>query len=58
MNADTRHELRNKAARLAELLVQAKPVQMRFRSEAQFLEMLGLQRELVPVSVRAERRQR
>jgi hypothetical protein len=54
MNTDTRHELRNKAARLAKLLVQAKPVQMRFRSEEQFLEMLGLQRELVPVTVRAK----
>jgi len=50
MNINVAHDLGCKAVRLADLIVQAKPAQMRFRSEAQFLEILGwppgLQHEL------------
>jgi hypothetical protein len=59
MDADTRHELRNKAASLAALLIRAKSARVKFRSEAQFLEMLGLEPELEPVRVeRPARRSR
>ena len=56
MNTKMRHELGSKAARLAALIVQAKPAQMRFRSEEQFLQMLQLPQDLVPVPVPVERR--
>jgi hypothetical protein len=56
MNSYVKGELRDRAAKLADLIVKAKPAQIRFRSEEQFLEMLGLPpRQLqhrVPVRVR------
>ena len=42
MNRKVRHELQNKAAKLADLIVHAKRARIHFRSEEQFLEMLGL----------------
>jgi hypothetical protein len=54
MNISMRCELGNIAARLADLIVHARPAQIRFQSEEQFLEMLGL--PLNPVSARAQQR--
>jgi hypothetical protein len=55
MSRYTQRELLNRAAKLADLIVRAQPAQIWFRSEEQFLEMLGLpQMQLqnhVPVSV-------
>ena len=42
MNSYVKRELAARAAQLADLIVKAKPAQIRFRSEEQFLEMLGL----------------
>ena len=42
MNSYVKRELGDRAAKLADLIVRAKPAQIRFRSEQQFLEMLGL----------------
>jgi hypothetical protein len=58
MNISMRYELGNIAARLADLIVHARPAQIRFQSEEQFLEMLGLPLPLPlnPVSARAQQR--
>ena len=54
MNISMRYELGNIAAKLADLIVRARPVQIRFQSEEQFLEMLGL--PLSPVPARVQQR--
>ena len=51
MNTNTRLELRAKAARLADLIARAKPAQIRFSSEEQFLQMLGLPKNAVAARV-------
>jgi hypothetical protein len=42
MNRYAKDELGNRMAKLADMIVKAKPAQIQFRSEEQFLEMLGL----------------
>jgi hypothetical protein len=54
MNISMRYELGNIAARLADLIVQARPAQIRFQSEEQFLEMLGLPLNPVPTRVQQQ----
>ena len=49
MTADERHFLTRKIEKLARLLTRAKPVQMEFDSEEQFLRMLSLEPVRVPV---------
>jgi hypothetical protein len=56
MNISMRYELGNIAARLADLIVHARPAQIRFQSEEQFLEMLGLPMPLIPVPARVQQR--
>ena len=51
MNTNTRLELRAKAARLADLIARAKPAKIRFSSEEQFLQMLGLPQNAAAVRV-------
>ncbi len=56
MNSYVKRELGDRAANLADLIARAKPAQIQFRSEQQFLEMLGLPsgqlRNRVPVRAR------
>ena len=47
MSMNTRLELRTKAVRLADLIARAKPAKIRFSSEEQFLQMLGLPQNVV-----------
>ena len=54
MSMNTRRELRAKAARLADLIARAKPAQIRFSSEEQFLQMLGLPRNAVARGAKCE----
>ena len=49
MTADERHFLTRKIEKLARLLTRARPVQMEFDSEEQFLRMLSLEPARVPV---------
>ena len=51
MDISVRYELGNIAAKMGDLIVQARPAQIRFQSEEQFLEMLGLPLNTVPARV-------
>jgi hypothetical protein len=52
MNDKQRNSMIRQASKLADLLVQAKPGQIKFQSEREFLEMLGLQPSVLPVRVK------
>jgi hypothetical protein len=52
MNGYAKDERGNRMAKLADMIVKAKPSQLQFRSEEQFLEMLGMPSGQVPVRVR------
>jgi len=45
-----------KIVKLADLIVQAKPARITFKSEKQFLEMLGLQPAVVSAQIDRRRR--
>ena len=51
MNKFGRYESGVRVARLADLIVRAKPVQIHFQSEEQFLQLVGLPQNVVPVKV-------
>jgi len=51
-------QLSRKAAQLADLIVSGQRASLRFNSEEQFLQMLGLRPEVVPLPAVKSRRSR